>query len=298
MSATAVEPVAEPVRPLIPDLETRTVGFDDAEVREAGTSLIFEGHAAVFDSWSEDLGGFREKINRGAFRKVLRNGDDVRFLFNHNEDLIMARSTVKDGPGSLRLSEDSTGLAVEAHLVPTSTARDLRELTRTGVVSGMSYHFSMRDGGEDDWNDDYTERSIVQFGGIYDVGPVTYPAYQAAGGSMRSLVCGIEVVDDRGTVQEDLLGVIAARIHRGTIHASETERARVDAAFARIGRLSPWTEELARRTLVTGLADASASFIGGEGLADQLAASGQRTALAAMNARLIDRKLKLRGVTT
>jgi len=285
-----------PDRPLIPDLETRTVTFDDAEVREEGGALRFDGHAAVFNSWSSDLGGFREQIQRGAFRKVLRQGADVRFLFNHNPDLVMARSTVKDGPGSLRLSEDSTGLAVEATLVNTPAAANLRELVTTGVVSGMSYHFSMRNGGQDTWNADYTERSVVQFGGLHDVGPVTYPAYPATDASMRSHVCGFEIVDERGGVDEDLLKVVAQRIHRGSVNVSETERSRVDAAFARIGCLSPWMEELARRTLGLEPADASALSAEAKGADIALVSSGQQR-LAAMRTRLIDRELNKRGVS-
>lgn len=285
-----------PDRPAIPDLETRTVTFDDAEVREQNGELRFEGHAAVFDSWSEDLGGFRERIQRGAFRKVLRAGADVRFLMNHNPDLIMARSTVKDGPGSLRLEEDSTGLLVDANLVPTSTARDLRELTSTGVVSGMSYHFSMRDGGQDTWDDAYTERTVTQFGGLHDVGPVTYPAYQATDASMRALACGIEIVDQNGAVQEQLLRTVAERIHRGSVFASETERSRVDQAFARIGCLSPWMEELARRTL--GLEPAAATATSTEAMETDIAAQATgHLRVAALTTRLIDRQLRMRSLT-
>lgn len=287
-------------RPLIPDLEVRTAVFDGVEMREQNGELRFDGHAAVFDSWSEDLGGFREKIQRGAFRKVLGSpSTDVRFLQNHNPDLVMARSTVKEGVGSLRLVEDTTGLNVEANLVPTAAARDLKKLVDARVMTGMSYHFTMRGGGQDEWNTDYTERSVVAFGGLLDVGSVTYPAYTKTDGSMRSHACGIEIVDDSGTVQEDLLRVVAARIHRGTIHASETERSRVDAAYARIGCLSPWMEELARRTLSLESVDATATSVGAEGTRTvQLVGMGHRPAVAAFDTRQIDRKLRLRGVST
>lgn len=285
-------------RPLIPDLETRTAVFDGVEMREAGGELRFEGHASVFDSWSEDLGGFKEQVLRGAFRKVLSNpATDVRFLQNHNPDLVMARSTVREGVGSLRLSEDATGLNVDAVLVPTTAARDLKQLVDAKVVTGMSYHFTMRNGGQDTWNPEFTERSIVQFGGLLDVGSVTYPAYAATDSAMRSHACGIEIIDERGTVQEDILAVVASRIHRGTMHASETERSRVDAAYARIGRLSPWMEELARRTLGLEPAVATATSTEAEETDAPLVAMGQRTTLAALNTRLIDRKFNLRGVT-
>lgn len=235
------------MKPALPDIERRTVALTDAECRMSGDTLTIEGHAAVFGEWSEDL-GFRERIQRGAFRKTLRSNPDVRFLINH-EGLPLARSTVKEGEGSLRLSEDTTGLHFSADLVPTTQARDLGMLVDRDVVNQMSFGFSMRDGGVDEWNTDYTERDIVQFGGLFDVSAVTFPAYTQTDASMRALVAGFELIGEDGAVHEDLLDVLAQRIHRDSIRVSAEERGRVDAVFAQLGRLSPWTEELARRAL-------------------------------------------------
>jgi len=240
----------EAVKPLVPEgaVERREAAFDAVEVRDEGGKMQFVGHAAVFDRWSEDLGGFRERIQRGAFRKVLEQDPDVRFLFNHNPDLILARSTVKNGPGALELREDPKGLRCYAELAPTSVATDLRTLVKTGVVSQMSFGFTMR-GGTETWteNEDGTvERTIVSFGGLYDVSPVTFPAYAQTDVSMRSSVCGIEFVV-AGEVQEGVLRDLAWKIHRGDLHASAEERASIDAAFARTGTVSPWIAERAFR---------------------------------------------------
>lgn len=239
---------APAVESLVPAgaVERRTATFDTVEVREDGDKLQFIGHAAVFDNWSEDLGGFRERIQRGAFRKTLDQTPDVRFLFNHNPDLVLARSTVASGPGSLELREDPRGLRCYAELAPTSLATDLRTLVKTGVVSQMSFGFTMR-GGQDVWaeGDDGTlERTIVSFGGLYDVSPVTFPAYQQTDASMRSLVCGIEIVAG-GEVQQDVLRDVARRIHLGELHASVDERAAIDAAFTRMNGVSPWMAQRA-----------------------------------------------------
>ena len=59
-------------------LEQRHASFDTVEVRAEGDRIIFDGHAAVFDRLSDDLGGFRERIQRGAFRKILDSSPDVR----------------------------------------------------------------------------------------------------------------------------------------------------------------------------------------------------------------------------
>jgi uncharacterized protein len=286
----------ELTQPDLPVLERRTVAVEGVQLRDSSEgNLIFEGHAAVFDSWSGDLGGFRETIKPGAFRKALAGGPDVRFLFNHNPDLVMARTTVAEGPGSLRLKEDPNGLFVRAELAPTTAANDLRTLTKTGVVDQMSFGFTMRDGGVDEWSKDYSDRTIVQFGGLLDVSPVAYPAYAATSGSVRSQVCGIDIVTSQGEVQEDLLEALAKRIHRGSLTVSDEERSRIDAAFAKTDRLSPWMEELARRTLGVGSADVLAPSGDAEDTGDTRELG--QLSLAAVNTRLLNRKLNKRGVT-
>lgn len=289
---TALE--AEARRPLLPEVERRTASFTEAELRKTGDTLTFEGLAAVFDSRSEDLGGFTETIKRGAFRPVLKQPAlDVRFLINH-EGLPLARSTVKDGPGSLHLEEQTKGLGVVAEFVPTSVARDLDMLIESRVVDQMSFGFTLQGEGQDNWNDDYTERQITRFGDLYDVSVVTFPAYPQTTGTMRSLVAGIEIVDADGEIQDDILEALAKRIHRGSIHVSDDERGRIDAAFARTDRLSPWMEELARRTLGVGSAEQAPP---GDANGDNgNAREPDRPRPVAVNARLLTMRLAKRGV--
>ena len=66
------------------DRETRYI-HGDVEVRqdEEGRDTIV-GYAAVFNTFSEDLGGFREIVRPGAFTAALSEGQDVRGLFNHD----------------------------------------------------------------------------------------------------------------------------------------------------------------------------------------------------------------------
>jgi len=144
-------------------IETRAVDGKDTKV------LV--GYAAVFNSDSEKLGGwFIERILPGAFNEVL--GDDVRALFNHDPNLILGRST----SGTLRLSVDQEGLRYEIDLPDTQTARDLEKSIERGDVSQSSFAFQV---GEDKWVNEGDDeiREIIRFNRLFDVSPVTYPAY-------------------------------------------------------------------------------------------------------------------------
>jgi HK97 family phage prohead protease len=133
-----------------------------------GKTLV--GYAAVFDQWSEDLGGFREIIRSGAFTKTLRDGADVRALFNHDPNFVLGRTT----SGTLRLNEDVKGLRIEADLPDTQTVRDLiiAPLER-GDIDQMSFGFRTV---KDTWSNDFSERELHEVM-LFDVSAVTFPAY-------------------------------------------------------------------------------------------------------------------------
>jgi len=151
--------------------ERRTLRVSELRVqkRADGVSTI-SGYAAVFNSLSEEIWGFREQISPGAFSGVIN--DDVRCLFNHDEDYVLGRTSA----GTLRLSEDDKGLFMECDLPDTQCARDLAVSIERGDVSGQSFSFITD---SDEWNmQDGTQiRTITKVGALYDVGPVTFPAY-------------------------------------------------------------------------------------------------------------------------
>ena len=155
---------------------------DAAPDPETGADRFeFVGHAAVFDSLSENLGGFREQIMRGAFRNVLDH--DVRLLVNHDPNLLLARGD------SLELTEDPTGLHVRAQIrADLSYANDLRINLEEGNVTQMSFAFGSDV--EDEWNEDEDGRlirTIKRFGSLFDVSPVTFPAYPATDAGVRAI---------------------------------------------------------------------------------------------------------------
>jgi uncharacterized protein len=146
-----------------------------------GKKQIF-GYAAVFDSWSENLGWFREKIAPGAFSRVIKAGDAVA-LFNHDANMPLGRQS----NGTLRLNEDDTGLMMEVDLPDTQYANDLYKLVERGDIRQQSFAFSVA---VDEWaygkDGQPDERTIVEVKELFDVSPVTYPAYPDTSVAKRS----------------------------------------------------------------------------------------------------------------
>ena len=160
--------------------ERRTFAIERLEVRQDGDEMpTIRGHAAVFNSLSEDLGGFRERIAPGAFSGSLSG--DVRALFNHDPNYILGRTTSR----TLRLVEDQRGLAVEIDPPDTQTTRHIVEAIRRGDVSQMSFGFRTR---KDEWErtDDGDIRTLLDVE-LFDVSPVVFPAYPDTDVAARSL---------------------------------------------------------------------------------------------------------------
>lgn len=153
------------------NIETRT------EKREDGTTTI-TGHAAVFNKKSSDLGGFREIIAPGAFRDALSKETlNCACLINHDPNLVLARAT-KDG-GTLKLEETNEGLQYSFDVPDTTYGRDLIISMERGDITQSSFAFTIE---EDSWETtaDGEIRTINKVKNLYDVSPVTYPAYPSA----------------------------------------------------------------------------------------------------------------------
>lgn len=170
--------------------ERRIFGVDQPIVlRAKGTDgARFEGHAAVFNqrTWIGDPNrrwGWWEQIAPGAFTRAAAE-DDVVFLYNHNEDTVMARTS----SGTLKLSEDKTGLRVRAELDPADTdvARLLPKLER-GDVSKMSFAFSVTKESWETLDDGDELRTVEDVSPLWDVSAVTFPAYSGTDAALRAL---------------------------------------------------------------------------------------------------------------
>lgn len=163
--------------------EQRTIAAAEVRVvRAEGQPPRIVGYAAVFNKPSLDLGGWRETIRPGAFRKVLEAGPDVRALVDHDPTRILARSAAK----TLMLREDDKGLYVEILPADTQVGRDILTSIERGDVTGMSFSFRTQ---TDDWHmeDGEPMRELLEVAELYDVGPVTFPAYPDTQVAVRSL---------------------------------------------------------------------------------------------------------------
>jgi len=168
------------------NIERRVFDTGQIEIRKAGESdgnITICGYAAVFDMLSEPLGGWREQIAAGAFNDCL--GDDVRALFNHDASAVLGRTVSK----TLRIAQDSRGLKYEVDLPDTQAARDLVTSIERGDVSQSSFAFRVAPNGDrwDENDDGVYIRTITKVARLYDVSPVTYPAYPDASVGLRSL---------------------------------------------------------------------------------------------------------------
>lgn len=272
----------------IPRVERRTVAFEDYEVREVGDELRFDGIAAVTGKWTELFPGMRERIQKGAYRKMLTRPHDIRLLVDHESSKVLARSTIKDGPGSLLLNEEARGLRTRSVFSKTSVAEDTSILVRDGVVNQMSFAWPY--GATVDQREETAagvERTIIEFKELRDVSIVTFPAYTQTSASMRSLEFGVDL-------DEEELRRLAADVHDGRTFATEEERRLIDEAFVRMDSLSPWMEELARR--VIGEAAARTADQGTEESGSAEAAVGESVVPAAVRKRRLSlRERQLTG---
>jgi uncharacterized protein len=197
--------------------ERRTL-MEPVEIRAEAEKPTLAGYAAVFGQATEIAGLFREQIERGAFDEAIRR-DDVRALFNHDANYVLGRTTAK----TLRLVEDDKGLRYEVDPPDTQWARDLMVSVQRGDVSQSSFAFEVT---SDEW--DYGKRGemplrTIKAVRLYDVSPVTYPAYEATSVSARAM----EALDKASVAIDDAREAIRVQ------HELARERCRLSDAASR-----------------------------------------------------------------
>ena len=185
-----------------PISEHRTMTIEDLRALDMDKESRIEGYAAVFDELSEPLFGFREKIEKGAFKKTVKE-DDVRMLFNHDPNYVMGRSK----SGTLSLKEDERGLRFVC--IPPN-AQWVREMViepiKRGDISQCSFQFQVLEDAWDDRDSSNIVRTLKKVR-LYDVSIVTFPAYTQTDVFVRQAIQAAGVDFDR------LSKVMAARTY-------------------------------------------------------------------------------------
>jgi len=181
--------------------EMRTVSAELRVVKADGAPTKIAGHAATFDQWSEDLGGFKERVAPSAFAKSIQS-NDIRALWNHDTNIVLGRNKA----GTLRLAEDSVGLYYEVDAPDTQLIRDmvLSPIAR-GDVNQCSFGFyTIRD----KWAkvDGEWTRTLLECD-VFDVSPCTYPAYNSTDVAVRGLQDAIK----SATPPDELWRLLVAR---------------------------------------------------------------------------------------
>ena len=165
-----------------PEVRVNTV---ELEVREDSTTgMSFTGYASVFNSPSEDLGGFIEYVAPGAFKRSLQSRNEIKLLWNHDsgEPLASLRG------GTMQLVEDERGLKVTATLPQTTRGKDVAELLRTKVIDSMSFGFNVI---KDSWSSDGKTRTLESVR-LSEVSIVSFPAYSKTTATVRSAEATID----------------------------------------------------------------------------------------------------------
>lgn len=150
---------------------------------------VLSGYASVFFKASDPgtryelWDGYEERIMPGAFDRAMRE-DDVRGLVNHDPNQLLGRTK----SGTMRLSVDDKGLRYEIDVPDTADGRDTVTKIRRGDLDGSSFAFVTTD---EEWvKEGGTHVRNVKGVQLFDVGPVTYPAYEATTADARSAIEG------------------------------------------------------------------------------------------------------------
>lgn len=158
--------------------------IENSEIRADAESRNVDGYALVFNSLSENLGGFREQILPEAVDGVIEESD-IMAVLNHDPSRgILARS--RYGAGSLTLSVDEKGLRYTFDAPRTALGDECLEYLRRGDITQSSFAFTVK---EDSWEkqeDGTYIRTIKAFDRLWDVSPVFTPAYSETSVSCRS----------------------------------------------------------------------------------------------------------------
>lgn len=173
-------------------VELRAFNFEVRAEQDEQHGNILTGRPIVYDQ-KTDLGWYDEIIEQGALADTdLR---DVRFLVNHNTDMIpLARSRNNNANSTMQMSIDEEGMLIRVDLDTenNSEAKNLYSAVERGDIDGMSFMFTVDGDKWDDIDSEHPVRTITSISRVLEVSAVTFPAYEATSISARGLDSALE----------------------------------------------------------------------------------------------------------
>lgn len=164
-------------------MERRVIQTKEAfKTREEDGKRYIEGYFSVFNQPYEVFPGWIEEIAPDAFSRTLREGKDVKVLWNHNSDIVLGSTQNR----TATLREDDIGLfgSDEINEEDQDAKNGYARVSR-GDVRGCSFGFEIRSM-EERWDDDGTYRTRITDVELYEVSPCTFPAYSQTSISARN----------------------------------------------------------------------------------------------------------------
>lgn len=159
--------------------------FNLSEVNQSSDGFFVRGLVNPSGEWSQTLydkhgNPFIERVMPSVFENALKRGNDVKLLLEHDKNMLLART--KDE--TLKLTETSRGLEMEANLVPSNQSEHIHALIKRGTLNKMSFGMVVLD---DEWEqvDGVNKRSITELA-LYECSIVSDPAYEDSSVEARS----------------------------------------------------------------------------------------------------------------
>lgn len=172
--------------------EIRAFNFEVRADQDEEHGHFLTGQPIVFNERT-NLGWYDEIIEPGALTDT--DLKDVRFLVNHNTDMIpLARSRNNNANSTMQMEVTDKGMNIRVDLDTENNtdARSLYSAVERGDISGMSFMFAVRDDAWDDINTEHPTRHVRAIEKVFEVSAVTFPAYDATSISARGLADALD----------------------------------------------------------------------------------------------------------
>ena len=167
--------------------EIRSFDFEVMAEQNEEHGHFLSGRPIVFGQRT-DLGWYDELIDQGALDTT--DLKDVRFLVNHNTDMIpLARSRNNTENSTMQMSVDADGMGIRVDLDTENNAdaKSLYSAVGRGDITGMSFMFSVDKDSWDDIDSDHPTRHVRSIARVLEVSAVTFPAYSQTSIQTRGL---------------------------------------------------------------------------------------------------------------